>query len=154
EVRFQPSILTPPPTPCYFRWKRRRFVTELFREHTVAEQPGGAKRCPVCGRKALPRQSRCLYCDTNLNEPTFAAAPGTDEWLKEVGARLRAAWQSQPRPRIEDILLACPRPYQAELLHNLLGIELELRWQAGDRPTFEEYAARFPKDVRLVQVVF
>jgi hypothetical protein len=31
-------------------------------------------RCPTCGQRVLPRQSRCLQCNTRLHEPVVPAA--------------------------------------------------------------------------------
>lgn len=45
----------------------------------MVHQPPRPVRCPACGQKALPMQTRCLHCNARLNEvmpagPTAAAA--------------------------------------------------------------------------------
>src|SRR4051794_14146870 len=58
--------------------------------------------------------------------------------------RHEAAWRAGGRPRIEDELGQGTAREQAELLAELLALEVELRRSRGERPTPEEYFARFP----------
>src|SRR5262245_8333270 len=71
-----------------------------------------------------------------------------------IADRFEAAWRQGLRPRIEDVLDAAPEALRAELLHDLLSIELELRRQGGESPRQDEYRDRFPFDGRLVDDVF
>jgi serine/threonine protein kinase len=76
------------------------------------------------------------------------------EQVVEIADRFEAAWRQGLRPQIEEFLAAAPAAVRAELAHDLLGIELELRRQGGESPQPEEYWDRFPLDRRLVDAVF
>jgi eukaryotic-like serine/threonine-protein kinase len=54
-----------------------------------------------------------------------------------------AAWRAGQRPRIEDQLEQRPDRDRSELLAELLALEIELRRSVGERPTPQEYLARF-----------
>src|SRR5262249_37649564 len=70
------------------------------------------------------------------------------------GERFEMAWENGSRPRIEDYLTRVPEPKQPGLLRHLLLIELERRLGLREKPTVEEYQARFPKDAELIKAVF
>ena len=55
-----------------------------------------------------------------------------------------AAWRAGFRPRLEEFLGGVPEPARPALLRELIASELELRRAAGERPTPEDYAGRFP----------
>ena len=76
------------------------------------------------------------------------------EQVVEIADRFEAAWRQGLRPRIEDFLEAAPEGLRAEVLHDLLSIELELRRQGGESPGRDEYRERFPIDRGLVDEVF
>jgi serine/threonine-protein kinase len=67
-------------------------------------------------------------------------------WERIVRAcnRYEDAWRSGRRPRVEDYLGEVTEPERPVLLRELLVLELELRRGRGERPTAEEYRARFP----------
>ncbi|HEX8202723.1 MAG TPA: serine/threonine-protein kinase, partial [Isosphaeraceae bacterium] len=64
--------------------------------------------------------------------------------IDEACDRFEAAWRAGHRPRIEDDLRAVPAPGRAELLRQLLAVELAYRARGGEQPTPQEYRARFP----------
>ncbi len=64
------------------------------------------------------------------------------------------AWRTGRSPRIEDCLAHADEADRAALLGELLGLELELRCNRGDRPDSSEYLARFPADAGLVEAAF
>jgi serine/threonine-protein kinase len=63
-------------------------------------------------------------------------------------------WRNGDAPRIEDYLEAMEAPANAVLLRELLELEIELRSEAGQRPTAEEYRDRFPDLAAVVEDVF
>src|SRR4051794_25507595 len=58
--------------------------------------------------------------------------------------RFEADWKAGRRPRIEDYLFQVDEDERPVLLHELLPLELELRFSAGERPLPREYRERFP----------
>jgi hypothetical protein len=64
--------------------------------------------------------------------------------------RFEAAWKAGLHPRIEDYLEETAGPERSTLWHDLLVLELVYRRRQGERPTPEEYQARFPTQVNLV----
>ena len=65
--------------------------------------------------------------------------------------RFEAAWRAGGRPRIEDELPEAEGMDRSALLREFLQIELAYRLRAGERPTAEEYLARFPGDGPVVR---
>ncbi len=68
--------------------------------------------------------------------------------------RFENAWRSGNSPRIEIFLEESPSEDHAELLRELLILELELCLQSGKPPSCSEYRTRFQEDVALVEQVF
>ncbi|MBV8611764.1 MAG: serine/threonine protein kinase, partial [Singulisphaera sp.] len=68
--------------------------------------------------------------------------------------RFEAAWQAGGRPRIEAFLSAVPEPDRPALLRELLDLELDLRDVGGERPSVQEYRARFPGHTELIRSAF
>jgi hypothetical protein len=58
------------------------------------------------------------------------------------------AWRAGAQPRIEEYLTNAADAERAALLHELLGIELELRRERGEQPSGDEYVAAFPNMAR------
>ncbi|HZW30137.1 MAG TPA: serine/threonine-protein kinase, partial [Isosphaeraceae bacterium] len=81
-------------------------------------------------------------------------SPSGLEQVVEIAERFEAAWREGLRPRIEEFLDSAPAALRAELLHDLLSIELDLRRQGGESPRSEEYRERFPVDRGVVDAVF
>src|SRR4051794_21772371 len=55
-----------------------------------------------------------------------------------------ADWQRRNRPSIEDYLGRAQAPCRPALQTELVRIELEWRLRAGEQPSGEEYATRYP----------
>src|SRR5262245_43919979 len=68
--------------------------------------------------------------------------------------RFEAEWSAGREPRIMDFLRAVPDPERPALLRQLLLLELELLWDRGQRPTPEEYHARFPEHAGVIDAAF
>ena len=64
------------------------------------------------------------------------------------------AWRAGGRPCIESYLDAVPEPCRMILLVELIKREIELRVQAGERPTAEEYRPRFPDQGPAIDEIF
>jgi serine/threonine protein kinase len=67
-----------------------------------------------------------------------------------IADRFESAWRRGLRPRIESFLDDAPQAHRAELLHNLLRLEVLIRREAGESPRTDEYAERFPRDRELI----
>lgn len=57
--------------------------------------------------------------------------------------QFEAAWAEEQKPGIEDFLSQVPEADRDELLRELVGLEIELRRQAGERPSLSDYRRRF-----------
>jgi serine/threonine-protein kinase len=68
--------------------------------------------------------------------------------------RYEADWKAGRRPRIEAYLAEASELDHPELLRELLVLEVEFRRRDGERPTADEYRARFPRDERLIISAF
>jgi WD40 repeat protein len=69
--------------------------------------------------------------------------------------RFEKAWQTMDRrPRLEEYLAEASAAARPELLHELLGLELDYRRRLGETLVIEEFLARFPRDSRTVGAVF
>ena len=87
---------------------------------------------------------------TTLPTTDASLSPSVINRMDEVCDRFEAAWQAGLRPRIEDYLEETAGPEPSALWHDLLVLELVYRRRQGERPTPEEYRARFPAQVNLV----
>ncbi|HEX4613254.1 MAG TPA: serine/threonine-protein kinase, partial [Urbifossiella sp.] len=61
---------------------------------------------------------------------------------EDVIRRFESAWRGPDRPDLADFLPAGPQP--PDLLLELVHVDLEFRFRAGDDARVEEYVARFP----------
>ena len=77
-------------------------------------------------------------------------SPSMINCMDDACDRFEAAWKAGLRPRIEDYLGETTGPERSALWHDLLVLELVYRRRQGERPTPEEYQARFPARVNLV----
>src|SRR4051794_32824414 len=64
------------------------------------------------------------------------------------------ARQAGQRSWIEHCLAARPETPRKVALLELLGVEIQCRLDAGERPTLEEYLPRFPDDAEVVRTAF
>jgi serine/threonine-protein kinase len=74
--------------------------------------------------------------------------------LVEVCDRFEGARRAGRGPRIEDFLTEAPGAGRSVLFRKLLELELELRAEAGERPTQDEYRRRFPDQAEPIDAVF
>ncbi len=59
--------------------------------------------------------------------------------------RFEAAWRSGQRLSIEDVLRDAVEQDRLDAAWELIAIEVELRGTAGEAPSVDDYAARFPE---------
>src|SRR5689334_10288001 len=62
----------------------------------------------------------------------------------KVCDRFEAAWRVGTPPAIEHELGGVEEDLRSCLLGHLVGLEVELRRERGERPSMQEYFARFP----------
>ena len=85
----------------------------------------------------------------------MAEIPTEDwDWINAAADRFERAWETGPRPRIEDFLADAAVSGRPLLLEELLRVERELRCTAREEPTPEEYRRRFPEHAAVVDAVF
>src|SRR5947209_20149730 len=68
--------------------------------------------------------------------------------------RFEDALRAGVPPALEDFLAGTAGAERAELLRELLCLELDHRTRAGDTPTADEYRARFPQDGAIIEAAF
>src|SRR4051794_17402494 len=68
--------------------------------------------------------------------------------------RYETEWKAGRHPRIEAYLADASEPERPALLRELLLLEIEFRRAGGERPTPEEYRARFPWHSALIDSIF
>lgn len=71
--------------------------------------------------------------------------------IDEVCERFEAAWRSGAKVRIEELLEQTPWPPAAELIRELILVEVELRRELGSTPSIGEYMRRFPQWIHLLR---
>src|SRR6267378_2156462 len=74
--------------------------------------------------------------------------------MDRVCDRFETAWKAGRRPRLERYLGKLPPTAQSELLRELLVLELEYRYQKGEKPQPQEYQLRFPQYRELIATAF
>ena len=68
--------------------------------------------------------------------------------------RFERDWRAGLRPRLEDQLAGATEPERSVVLHELLVAELDCRRQLGESPDSDEYRARFPSHISVVEAAF
>jgi serine/threonine-protein kinase len=81
----------------------------------------------------------------DTGNPDRAATSSLQDWVDEVADRFDAAWQHGPRPGIAAFVGGERGPRRTTLLLELVKIDLEYRWKAGERPSADDYRAEFPE---------
>jgi tRNA A-37 threonylcarbamoyl transferase component Bud32 len=76
------------------------------------------------------------------------------DWIDRACDGYEAEWKSGRHPRIEVYLADAPEHERPALFRELLLLEIEFRDAGGERPTVEEYRARFPQHETLIGSVF
>lgn len=74
--------------------------------------------------------------------------------IDRVCDRFEAALKAGRRPHLERYLRKAPPAAQAELLRELLVLEVHYRSQSGETPQRQEYHHRFPEHTELIHAVF
>jgi anti-anti-sigma factor len=74
--------------------------------------------------------------------------------VDEACDRFEKAWKVGQGPRIEEYLAEVPELDRVPLLRELLALEIELRGNGGERPTWEEYHRRFREHSELIRAAF
>lgn len=86
---------------------------------------------------------------------SFESLPSTvRNDLVDVCDDFERAWRGGRRPRIEEYLGSRTDPERTELLIMLLGVELEMRRDAGELPEPREYLERFRMDTESIRTLF
>lgn len=81
-------------------------------------------------------------------------SPSHVKRLIRICDRFEADWRAGLRPRISEIVGDLPEPDQSGVLRMLLGLELRLRRELGERPTPSDYEREFPGRTDLISSVF
>jgi len=74
--------------------------------------------------------------------------------IHAVCEEFESRWRAGDRPRIEDLLEKADHCEQAEVLEELLILEIELRRAVGEHPSLSEYRSRFSGGGGLVETAF
>jgi serine/threonine-protein kinase len=74
--------------------------------------------------------------------------------IDAVCDRFEAAWRAGQRPRAEEFVTDLAAGRAAELLAELIGLELYYRRKAGEAPAEADYRARFPAHTGAVAAAF
>ena len=76
------------------------------------------------------------------------------DWIDSICADFRHAWKSNQRPQIEDYLEQVPPQARANLLQNLVQLDLRYRRRLQETPRSDEYCARFPEFAKHIRRAF
>ncbi|MBV9124019.1 MAG: hypothetical protein JO112_11730 [Planctomycetes bacterium] len=86
------------------------------------------------------------------SQPTGGPRPlSVDQCIDKVCLHFEAALKTAQPPRIEDYLDRVEEPERPALLCELLALELAYRSLRGERPSAQEYEARFPGQEDLIR---
>jgi formylglycine-generating enzyme required for sulfatase activity len=92
-----------------------------------------------------------------IEQPSDSRVPPSPSAFRRVVAacdHFRAAWRNGQAPDIHTYLRGVEAAERAAFLRELLALEVALRQERGERPSPEEYAARFPADGPTVAAAF
>ncbi|MDA0836255.1 MAG: protein kinase [Planctomycetota bacterium] len=67
------------------------------------------------------------------------------EWMDPIIDDFETAWQSDVPPEIDRFIENVPEDHLPALLRELVLVDLEHRWKAGDRRSIEAYLREFPE---------
>src|SRR5262245_60085140 len=90
-------------------------------------------------------------------EPSMSRSSETHDLEAQVDQlcdAFEADWKANRRPDIEECLKAMPEPGRAELLRELLKIDVAYLFRAGAQPTAKEYQDRFGAYGEVIAEVF
>jgi serine/threonine protein kinase len=74
--------------------------------------------------------------------------------IVEAGEAFEAAWHLGPPVSIEDALARANDLSPGKLFDELLGREIRLRQEAGQKPAIVDYAPRFPNFIQRIEAIF
>jgi WD40 repeat protein len=83
---------------------------------------------------------------SSLSSQTNRLPPESGHHIDRICDQFEASWKAGTRPRLEIYLAGADESIRAELLTELLALELIYRRAAGEQPELEEYRSRFPED--------
>jgi hypothetical protein len=96
-----------------------------------------------------------------MSTSAWTAAEGPPTLLQcvdQVCDAFEAAWKAaadgSPRPRIEDYLADAPEAARADLLRELLVLDVTYRRRVAETPTPDGYRQQFPDQAALIAEVF
>jgi hypothetical protein len=95
--------------------------------------------------------------EENENALVDHGCPLSGEVRERIDAlcdQFECQWRTGSRPRLEDFVALGPQNHQPRLLSELLRVELQLRQQAGEALRVDDYHARFPAQMHLIDSVF
>lgn len=81
-------------------------------------------------------------------------APASALRIDQICDRFEAEWKAGHRPALEAFATEMPEPDRAELLRELLHIELAYRCKVGELVFVEEYQLRLPEQANRIQEAF
>ena len=90
---------------------------------------------------------------TILPKGAGSPSPSMITRMDEACDRFEEDWKAGLRPRIEEYLEVTPEPERSLLLRELLVLKIAYRRRQGERPTPEEYRARFPEHVNQIDQI-
>jgi tetratricopeptide (TPR) repeat protein len=90
--------------------------------------------------------------DETLDHGTLSASQA--EAVDRACDRFEAAWRNGERPRIEAHLRDVPDSLRADLLRELITVDLERRRRQNEQPAFDDYARRFPGHMAVIAAAF
>jgi hypothetical protein len=86
---------------------------------------------------------------TGANSTWSPASPSESDsgWLRLEATidKFEQAWQQPNPPRIADFLPPADSPERWALLHELIKVDLEYRWENGQQALIEDYVREFPE---------
>jgi tetratricopeptide (TPR) repeat protein len=85
---------------------------------------------------------------------SYAVDPAGWRLLDRLCDEFESRWQANEQPRIEDFLARIDQQRQADLLSELLALELDFRCERGELPSEAEYVARFAVHSSAVRAAF
>src|SRR5262245_5746616 len=98
---------------------------------------------------------RTVTIESLPDEPGASTlSPSQAERIDAICGDFEADWKAGLRPRIEPLLAEALAIDRDPLLRNILRVELTYRSRMGEVAAVEEYRARFPTAVALVDVAF
>jgi eukaryotic-like serine/threonine-protein kinase len=132
-----------------------REFTKLLRAYAALTRSKGEQVMSGTTATELPAESS--HGTDNVGESTRTylwQSLKILEQIDETGSTFEQALSRGELLCVEKVVAAVERPARCRVLRELLKLEMDFRSKRGDRPTLEEYRARFPEDVRIVKHLY